>query len=266
MCGLKGHVTPAADVAELTERDAGMGVDVGRGRRFVRCLRCDSWLDVEPPGSPSRRRLPRLDELEVPLRDGPLRDLLILRLIALDRVVHVFFFSIVAAAALYLYSNLGFVQSEIDRLLPFVRRALGAVGADPTHNLLTRDLVHLAHTRGTALLVVGATSAAYAVLEGAEAVGLWMSKRWAEYLTAIATAGFLPFEIRELIDRITAVRVGALVVNLAILAYLVIAKRLFGVRGGAKAMEHERKSPAELFGPPAAAGPEPPVAPAERPA
>ena len=43
---------------------------------------------------------------------------------------------------------------------------------------------------------VAAAAAAYAILEGAEAVGLWYQKRWAEYLTFIATLVFLP--VRDL--------------------------------------------------------------------
>jgi uncharacterized membrane protein (DUF2068 family) len=92
------------------------------------------------------------------------------------------------------------------------------------------------------------------VIEGVEAVGLWRERRWAEYLTAIATAGFLPFEIDELAKRVTILRVGALVVNLAILIWLVYRKRLFGVRGGAKAehLEEEEFDRAAMFGPPPA--------------
>ncbi len=46
-------------------------------------------------------------------------------------------------------------------------------------------------------------------------------------------------EIRELLERVTPLRVAAIVVNLAILVYLVYAKRLFGVRGGAAALERQ---------------------------
>ena len=56
------------------------------------------------------------------------------------------------------------------------------------------------------------------MVEAVEAVGLWHERRWAEYLTALATAGFLPFEIDELIKRVTVFRVSALVINVAILA------------------------------------------------
>jgi uncharacterized membrane protein (DUF2068 family) len=67
------------------------------------------------------------------------------------------------------------------------------------------------------------------VLEGTEAVGLWKERRWAEYLTAVATAGFLPFEIIELSKKVSPLKVGTFVVNIAILVYLIWAKRLFGV-------------------------------------
>ena len=85
------------------------------------------------------------------------------------------------------------------------------------------------HLRSSTLEVLIITAVVYAIIEGTEAVGLWYEKRWAEYLTAVATAGFVPFEIRELMKKVTVVRVGALVVNLAIMVYLVYAKHLFGV-------------------------------------
>lgn len=62
---------------------------------------------------------------------------------------------------------------------------------------------------------------AYAALFIVEGVGLWMQKVWAEYLTIVATTSFIPFEIRELIKKVTAVRAAALLINVAIVIYLV---------------------------------------------
>ncbi len=62
----------------------------------------------------------------------------------------------------------------------------------------------------------------YAALGVAEGVGLMLEKVWAEYMTAIITASFLPLEIFELMHRVTWIRIGFLVVNLAVLAYLVL--------------------------------------------
>ena len=61
----------------------------------------------------------------------------------------------------------------------------------------------------------------YAALGALEGVGLLLEKAWAEYLTAIITASFLPLEIIELHHRFTWIKVGLLIANLAVLAYLV---------------------------------------------
>ncbi len=63
----------------------------------------------------------------------------------------------------------------------------------------------------------------YGVLYLVEATGLLLQKTWAGYLTVIATASLLPVEIYELIQKLTAVRISVLVVNLAIVVYLIVA-------------------------------------------
>jgi uncharacterized membrane protein (DUF2068 family) len=70
------------------------------------------------------------------------------------------------------------------------------------------------------------------VIEAAEAVGLWYQKRWAEYLTLIVTTALIPLEVYELTAYVSWFKVVALIVNLAIVIYLLVAKRLFGIRGG----------------------------------
>jgi len=60
----------------------------------------------------------------------------------------------------------------------------------------------------------------YAGLDFTEGIGLWFEKRWAEILTSVATALFLPFEIYEIYERFTFVRVLILIVNLFVIWYL----------------------------------------------
>lgn len=62
---------------------------------------------------------------------------------------------------------------------------------------------------------------AYSGLLLTEGVGLWYAQRWAEWLTVAVTASLLPFEGWALTHRVTLVRVVALVVNVAIVVYLV---------------------------------------------
>jgi uncharacterized membrane protein (DUF2068 family) len=61
----------------------------------------------------------------------------------------------------------------------------------------------------------------YAALFAVEGVGLWRGRRWAEYLTVVATASFVPIELYELLQRFTATRLSAVLVNLAVVAYLI---------------------------------------------
>jgi len=76
----------------------------------------------------------------------------------------------------------------------------------------------------TALAIVAIV---YATLEGTEGVGLAMRRRWAEYLTVIATGFLIPYEAYEVVRHITLFKVGALLLNVAVVGYLAYRKRLF---------------------------------------
>jgi uncharacterized membrane protein (DUF2068 family) len=69
---------------------------------------------------------------------------------------------------------------------------------------------------------VAAGSFIYSALLLIEGVGLCLRKRWAEFLTVGLTASLLPFECYELYQRLTATRVVIMLVNLAILVYLIM--------------------------------------------
>ncbi len=83
--------------------------------------------------------------------------------------------------------------------------------------------------------------AGYALIEVVEGVGLWLLKRWGEYFAVIATSVFLPLEIHDLAKGITMTRVVTFAINIAAVVYLLISKRLFGLRGGRKAYDEERR-------------------------
>lgn len=67
----------------------------------------------------------------------------------------------------------------------------------------------------------------YALIEGTEGVGLWLHRRWAEYLTVLATGFLIPYEVVEVLHRLTLLRVGGLALNVAVVVYLAWRKRLF---------------------------------------
>lgn len=60
----------------------------------------------------------------------------------------------------------------------------------------------------------------YAGIGLLEGIGLYFEKAWAEYLTLIITASFLPLEFFELYRKLTLFRGGLIVVNLLVLFYL----------------------------------------------
>ncbi len=59
-----------------------------------------------------------------------------------------------------------------------------------------------------------------AALDALEGVGLVLEKTWAEYVTLILTASFLPFELRAVVRHPTEIRVALAIINLAVVLYL----------------------------------------------
>jgi uncharacterized membrane protein (DUF2068 family) len=235
VCGVRGHELLGVDAAELRLEDA-LFVREEDGLRWYRCLRCDSWLPLPPPEAPARRFPPARNEVELPLRGKALRDKIVLRVIAIDRALH---FVLLAGLAVLLFIFASHVAG-LRRLFNRVVADYGGPGHVPKHGL-AHDLERLVTLQSGTLRIVALVAAAYAVLEGLEAVGLWLMKRWAEYLTFVATTALLPLEVYELTKRVSPFKIVALVVNLAIVVYLLWAKRLFGLRGGAAAEEAERE-------------------------
>jgi uncharacterized membrane protein (DUF2068 family) len=240
-------------VRTLGEEHSGVGVDLPDGRRMARCLRCDSWIAVRAIGktdSADLECLPDWASMELPRRGRRLREAIILRLIAIDRGFHSVLFGVIAVGSFLAERKFPLFQAALRRWLVAVDQAAGQTGPTPTHSFVDKELRHLIAVRSGSLRVVAITAAIYCVLEGTEAVGLWKERRWAEYLTAVATAGFLPFEIIELTKRVTPLKVGTFVINVAILIYLLWAKRLFGLgRFRKQSKELDVEDVRKLFGP-----------------
>ena len=99
------------------------------------------------------------------------------------------------------------------------------VGRNIIVQLLLRFITYIGTVNHVTIL--GISAIAYAALEATEGVGLAMRRRWAEYLTVIATGILIPYEAYEVIHRVTLFKVGALLLNLAVVGYLAYRKRLF---------------------------------------
>ncbi len=93
--------------------------------------------------------------------------------------------------------------------------------------LLTRGLQALGFLPHRTVVLIALGALAFGLLELTEAIGLARRRRWAEYLTVIAGGLGIPFELHEVITRITLLKVGILAANVAIVIYLAVKKRLF---------------------------------------
>jgi uncharacterized membrane protein (DUF2068 family) len=241
VCGTRGHVLAGRDAARITETDAHLVRELGE-RRWHRCLRCDSWIPLMAPSGPARDAVERRDEIELPLRGRALRDRVVLRLIACDRALHFLILGLLGIGALLFANHENNLRNTYYRVLTAIQ---GGVAGSPVqtsgHVGLLHELDKVFTLRSGTLHGVAIALLAYALLEGVEAVGLWRGRRWAEYLTFIATTVLLPLEVYELTERVSALKIIGFLINLAVVVYLIYAKRLFGLRGGGAADEAERE-------------------------
>ena len=71
------------------------------------------------------------------------------------------------------------------------------------------------------VLVAGFVSLGYAGMLLVKGIGLWLEYSWAAYLTVVSTSLLLPFELYEVIEQVSILRVGVLLLNLVIVLYLI---------------------------------------------
>jgi uncharacterized membrane protein (DUF2068 family) len=226
-CGRSGHATYAPAEAELRPL---LSVPTPAGTAW-RCLRCGTFVPGEPAGSGPAAAAPDVR------RGKDLRSAVILRLFAIERYLRALVFGAAAFGVWRFEYARASIDATLDREYPAVRTLLRQLGYDVDHSKLV-GLFQRALTLSPATInLIAAALAAYAVIEAIEGTGLWLAKRWGEYFAMVVTSLGLPYEIYDLANKITATRVIFFVINLALVLYLVITRRLFGVRGGKSAYE-----------------------------
>src|SRR5215469_12799471 len=223
-CGAGGHVTFAPDDPALRER---FYITAPDGEAW-RCLRCGTFVIGPSTIAGPVTAVPRVR------RDKEVRSALILRIFAVERFLRALLFAALAIGVWRFSVSRLTVEQAYDRELPAVRQLLRQLGFNVNHNKLLGVIQHAFTLNSRTLVLLALAAALYAVIEG---IGLWMLKRWGEYFAMVVTSIFLPYEIYDLTAKVTVLRLLALLVNLALVVYLVVTKRLFGVRGGKKAYE-----------------------------
>jgi uncharacterized membrane protein (DUF2068 family) len=226
-CGLSGHVTYAPDDEALAQRLSG---STGLGP-VSRCLRCGDFALGEPHGRGPAEDAPMI------MRGKALRQAIILRALGIERLFRAVVIGLAAYAVWKFRGARGAIQATLDRDLPIFR----AAGFKFDQMTAVHELEKALSAKPSTLALITLMLTAYALVEAVEGVGLWLLKRWGEYFAVVATSVFLPLEIYDLSRGITMTRVVTFTINVAAVVYLLISKRLFGLRGGRKAYDEERR-------------------------
>ncbi len=136
------------------------------------------------------------------------RGLFLVGLFKLSKAV--FFVSVGAGALHLIHRDLGVL----------VMRLVDSLPIDPEGRVVSMIMDKADLIDAHDLRRIGAGAFIYAVLCLVEGTGLVLQKTWAEYFTTVLTFMGLPVEIFEILRRFTWFKVGALVINLVILFYL----------------------------------------------
>ena len=231
-CARHGHVTYAPTEPALNER---LHAETPVGEAW-RCLRCGDFVLGEPHGAGPA------DDAPLVLRGKALREATILRLFAVERWVRALILVLAGIAILRFKSSEASLRQLFDQALPAAKPLANVLNLNLDSSPTVDRIRSLLGSNPNTLTWIAVALFGYATIQVAEGVGLWSLKRWGEYLAVVATGAFLPFEIYELTDKITWLRLGAFLINLLLVVYLVASKRLFGVRGGGRAYHEERAS------------------------
>jgi uncharacterized membrane protein (DUF2068 family) len=120
------------------------------------------------------------------------------------------FFAVGVGAFRLLHKDIGDVLEKLAYHLRF----------NPESRLINFLLVKSSILDDRLLRRIGAVVFIYAGLDLVEGIGLYLEKTWAEYLTLVITASFLPWEVFELFHRLTLIRISLLTVNALVFIYL----------------------------------------------
>ncbi len=98
---------------------------------------------------------------------------------------------------------------------------VGSFAWNYNRDFVLSGLTKITGLKSAQLKALGIGAFLYAILFTVEGIGLWFEKRWAEYLTVIATGSLLPFELYEIYRRATYLRGFTLLLNLLVFIYLI---------------------------------------------
>jgi uncharacterized membrane protein (DUF2068 family) len=138
-------------------------------------------------------------------------DTAVIRLIALFKLVKAITLIAIGVGALkLLHRDMG---STLDHWI-------AVSGLDPGNRWVERGIEKASNLSHAKVKGLGIVSFIYAGLFLTEGIGLWLMKRWAEWFTIIITSSLIPVEIYEIHHHPTAVKIVVLIINIAVVIYL----------------------------------------------
>jgi uncharacterized membrane protein (DUF2068 family) len=123
----------------------------------------------------------------------------------------IFFLAVGIGALRLLHKDLADIALHVATALKF----------DPEGRFVNTVLDHIGEITPHRLKQISLASIAYSGVATVEGIGLLKEKVWAEYLTMILTASFLPFELIEILHHPTWMKFVVTLINVAVLAYLI---------------------------------------------
>jgi uncharacterized membrane protein (DUF2068 family) len=110
------------------------------------------------------------------------------------------------------------VAAEVEAWINYLR-------VDPDNHYVQQALAKIGLLNDRKLKEFSFSTFFYSGLLLTEGIGLSLRQRWAEYFTIITTASLLPLEMYEIAKRASWPRIGLLLVNIAVVVYLVMDVR-----------------------------------------
>jgi uncharacterized membrane protein (DUF2068 family) len=123
-------------------------------------------------------------------------------------------------AVMFVLLGIGALRLIHSDLVSIAEHFIYAMRFNPEGRFVNLVLDRIALIDPHRLRQISAAIFAIAALDTIEGLGLVMEKTWAEYVTLILTASFLPLELFEMVRRLTWIRAGLTAINIAVLLYL----------------------------------------------
>lgn len=117
-------------------------------------------------------------------------------------------------------AGVGLIGLLGDNLHAVAAALIGHIGLDPGAHYPALVLHDVDRLRGVDLRSLLALASAYALLRFFESYGLWHELAWGEWLGALSGALYVPFELRHLVHRPTAVPAIVITANVVVVGFL----------------------------------------------